>query len=137
MYSQELEKKAASQAINRTLKMIEEEFEIEVDKEDKYPPTRRREITIERLKDEIDKFTEQVVIKWYKVGARRGALEILRVLIDKNVIDDDEYKKFIEDFDKLEWNSSLNYTKYDGDKAKTERMKFSIDFQKILKRLDK
>lgn len=146
-----IEKKAASQAIHYTLQMIEDEFEIELDKEDKYPPRKRRKITIELLKEkieanedvldeiyeEVDEFVEKTIVKWYKVGARRGALEVLRALIDQDVIDDDEYENFIDDFEKIKWKCSLNYTKFDEDKAKVKSKKYSINFQRLLKRLEK
>ena len=38
-----IEKRAASMAINKTLKMNEDEFEIELDEGDKFPPRKRRE----------------------------------------------------------------------------------------------
>jgi len=146
-----IEKKAASQAIHKTLQMIEDEFEIELDKEDKYPPRKRRKITIELLKDkleqnedtideiseEIDEFTEKTILKWYKVGVRRGAIEMLRALIDEDVINDIEYDDFVKDFEKLIWQCSLNYTKFDDSKAKIKRKEYSVPFKKILKRLEK
>ncbi len=146
-----IEKKAASKAIQKTLQMIEDEFEIELDKEDKYPPRKRRKITIDLLKEkleenedildeineEVDEFTEKTIIKWYKVGARRGALEMLRALIDEDVIDDIEYEEFIDDFKRLSWYCSLNYMQFDENKAKVKLRKFSINFQRILKRLAK
>ena len=146
-----IEKKAASQAIHKTLQMIEDEFEIELDKENKFPPRKRRKITIELLKDkieqnenaideiyeEIDEFTEKTILKWYKVGVRRGALEMLRSLIDEDVINDIEYDDFVEDFEKLIWQCSLNYTKFDDNKAKIKWKEYSVPFKKILKRLEK
>lgn len=142
-----IEKKAASQAIHKTLQMIENEFEIELEKEDKYPPRKRRKITIELLKDKIDQnedtineiyeFTEKTIVKWYKVGVRRGALEMLKSLIDEDVINDIEYEGFVKDFKKLNWQCSLNYTKFDDSKEKMQSKKYSVPFKRILKRLEK
>jgi len=60
---------------------------------------------------------------------------MLRALIDEDVIDDDEYENFVDDFEKLKWKCSLNYTKFDDEKAKVKSSNYSVNFQKILKRL--
>jgi len=177
MNLEDIEKTAASKAMNRTSQMFEEEFELELDKEDKKSPSIRRQKIIERIRekmeekdyiiyekqkgideihrkvvgcydaiiecydaiiecyDEIDRFTEETIIKWYKVGARRGAIEMVRALIDEGVINDTEYRNFIEGIKKLEWSSSINYTKIDGSEAKITPIIHNINslFLKVLK----
>lgn len=145
-----IQKEAASKAIHKTLQMVEDEFEIELDEDEKFPPRKRRDITIEYLRDkfdqneetideiydEIEEFTEKTIIRWYKVGVRRGALEMLRSLIDEDVINDIEYEDFVEDFKRLSWSCSLNYTKFDEKKGKIKWKKYRVPFKRILKRLE-
>jgi len=151
---------AAAKAINKTINMFENSFELEVPQFKNYP-SKRRLVFIELLKqkieeeeielnrnlqenidemyEEIDEFTRKTVIQWYRIGARRGAIEMLKYLNNNDHIAWVEYEEVIkEEFEKLEWVvKKLKYKKFDNESDSLEEKKFKIFSRKILKKTDK
>ena len=83
---EDIEKKARAQSMNKWIEIIKKEFDLEVNGE---TPTQRMRHIIEQLHkisenadslQGLEAFIQQLVIDWYKVGAKKGILEVLKVL---------------------------------------------------------
>jgi len=94
-----------SQSINKWTKEIEDRFEIDAEGT---TPTDRINDALDQLeeiiasggtKEELRSFIKTSVIKWYKIGAKRGAAELLKDLMWYEVLPDDieELKNSLEE----------------------------------------
>ena len=127
--SEDIEKRAASQSMNKWIGRIEEELDLEAEGS---TPTERMEDIIEQLKqlldggnslEEIDQFVQRKVLISYRKGARRGAEELKKLLYENGVLDDDVYDELPE---KIEWTKGLRYNGFDGEKHHIPSERHSI-----------
>ncbi len=141
------EAKLHSESINKWTKEIEDRFDIETEGE---TPTERIEDALEQLEEiiasgaspeEIKKFIRRSVLSWYKIGAKRGAAELLKDLMWYEVIPDniDELKKELDEpisnSDSLLWNTVLRYKKHDHEDGRV-RTTVKVSYKSILKKLE-
>lgn len=136
-------------SINKWRKEIEERFDLEADGDS---PTEKMEDVLDQLddiisnsnlsKDEVNQYIKKVVIRWYKIGAVRGAAELLKDLTWYEILPEDinELKKKlsepIESDDFLFWKTSLKY-KAIGTGLKRVKKDISIDYKRILEKFKK
>ena len=141
-------KKHHSMSINKWRKEIEEKFDIEAFGD---TPTEKMEDALDQVEgmiddnvpvDEINEFIRKVVLRWYKIGAVRGAAEMLKDLVWYEVLPEDEVElkeelsEPIDNDDYLFWKASLKYKTIDGNTNKQKR-DFSITYKKILNKYGK
>lgn len=84
----------------------------------------------------VDEIKDEILIKarkWYKIGAKRGALELLDSIIDGNF----EVKKgkngktqIVSHVDEITWNRSLNVTVGD-EKKKIKKKKYKLTIEDL------
>jgi len=137
-----------SMSVNKWRKEIEERFDIEAfgDK-----PTDKMEDALDQLEgmiddnipvDEINEFIRKIVLRWYKIGAIRGAAEMLKDLAWYELLPDDEdelkekLSEPIDNDDYLFWKASLKYKTIDGE-TNIPKRNFSIPYDKILEKYEK
>ena len=127
--SEEIEKRAASQSMNKWIGRFEEALDLEAEGS---TPTERMEDLIKQLRqlldggnslEEIDRFVQRKVLTFYRKGARRGAIEHEKLLYENGVLDDDVYDKLPE---KIEWTKGLRYNGFDGEKHHIPSKRHSI-----------
>ena len=84
--SEDIKKRVASKSMNKWIEVFEEEVDLEAEGS---TPTERMEDLIEQLRqrsdggdslEEIDRFFQRTVLTWYRIGARRGAAELVKLL---------------------------------------------------------
>ena len=126
---EDIEKRAASQSMNKWIGVFEEEFDLEAEGS---TPTERIEDIIKQLRqlldgsnslEEIDRFVQRKVLTWYRKGARRGAIEHEKLLYENGVLDDHVYDELPE---KIEWAKGLRYNGFDGEKHQIPSKRYSI-----------
>lgn len=126
---EEIKKRAASKSMNKWIKRFKEELDLEAEGN---TPTERMEDLLKQLRqpsngddslEEIDRFIQKKVLTWYRKGARRGALELVKLLYENGVLDDHVYDKLPE---KIEWAIGLRYNGFDGEKHQIPSKRYSI-----------
>lgn len=134
---EDIKKRAASKSMNKWIGKFEEELALEAGGN---TPTERMEDLIKRLKqlsngddllEKIDRFVQERVIVWYRTGARRGAVELVKLLYEKGVLDDHELSE------KIEWAKGLRYNGFDGEKHHIPSKRYSIhseDLRRLISR---
>jgi hypothetical protein len=135
-----------SMSLNKWRKEIEERFEIEADG---ITPAEKMEDAIDQIEDlladnlsvdEVNNFIKRMVLRWYKIGAIRGAAEMLKDLAYYyDILPDDEKElknelsEPIENDDFLFWKANLKY-KSVGNATKKTKKDFSISYKRILRK---
>lgn len=126
---EDIKKQAASQSMNKWIGKFEKALDLEAEGS---IPTKRMEDLIKKLRqlsnggdslEEIDRFVQRKVLAWYRIGARRGALELVKLLYEDEVLDDDVYDELPE---KIEWTKGLPYNGFDGEKHHIPSKRHSI-----------
>ena len=138
--------KLHSESVNKWTKEIEDRFVIEASGE---TPTQRIEDALDQLEaiissggshEELRNFVRNSVITWYKVGAKRGAAEMLKDLMWYEILPDDINKlkeklnEPLSNSDSLLWNTLLRYKKHDNENGKI-RKTIKISYQSIISKL--
>ncbi|WP_318480250.1 hypothetical protein [Photobacterium leiognathi] len=141
------EKKLHSMTLKKWTKEIEDRFDIEADGES---PTERIEDALEQLDEiissggspeELRKFIRSSVIQWYKIGAKRGAAEMLKDLMWYEILPDDidELKEMLDEplseSDALLWSTVLKYKKHDSENGLV-RATVKLPYKRIIKKLE-
>ena len=128
---EDIEKRARSQSMNKWIRVIQEEFDLEVEGS---TPTERMKDLIEQLRqlsdddgslEEIDRFVQKAILTWYRKGARRGAAELVKLLYENGVLDDEIYDELPE---RIEWAKGLRYNGFDGEKHRIPSKNHSVKF---------
>lgn len=137
-----------SMSVNKWRKEIEERFDLEADGD---TPTEKMEDTLDQIEDlldgnlspdEVNRYIKKVVVRWYKIGAVRGAAELLKDLSWYEILPDDlsklknKLREPLENDDFLFWKSSLKYKVVNGDVKKLKK-DISIDYERILEKYSK
>jgi hypothetical protein len=140
------EAKLHSESINKWTKEIEDRFDIEADGN---TPTERIEDALGQLEkiissgsspDELKKFVQKSVIEWYKIGAKRGAAELIKDLMWYDILPDDlkklenELRTPLLNNDSLLWSTVLRYKKHDDEFEKV-RASVKISYKSIIQKL--
>ena len=135
-------------SVNKWRKEIEERFELDADGD---TPAEKMEDALDQIEDliesnlsakEINRYIKRVVMSWYKIGAVRGAAELLKDLswyeiIPGNISELREtLKEPLSNEDFLFWKASLKYKTVDGETKRVKR-DFSVDYEHILKKYEK
>ena len=129
MNREDIEKRAASRSMNKWIGVLENELDVEPDGS---RPTERMKSAIEQLRsrledsqsaDDIEVYVRDLVLKWYRIGARRGAAEVIRELCELKIVTEDDYGALPET---IAWKKKLRYTGLDGERKKIRRQKYSI-----------
>ena len=127
---EEIKKRAASKSMNKWIKRFKEELDLEAEGN---TPTERMEDLLKQLRqpsngddslEEIDRFIQKKVLTWYRKGARRGAVELVKLLYENGVLDD-VYDELPE---KIEWTIDLRYIGFDKKKHQIPSKRYSISF---------
>lgn len=134
--------------LNKWTKEIEDRFDLEAEGT---KPTEKMENALDQLDEliaqgsspeELRKFVRESITTWYKVGAKRGAAEMLKDLMWYDILPDDmdELRNTLEEpiskNDSLVWSSVLKYKKHDSERDKA-RTSVKLRYKKILKKLEK
>ena len=128
---QDIETWVASRSMTKWIRRFKKELDLEAKGS---TPTERMEDLIKQLKqlsnggdslEEIDRFVQKKVLAWYRKGARRGAVEIVKLLYENGVLDDHDYDKLPE---KIEWAKGLRYNGFNGEKHQIPSKRYSILF---------
>ena len=137
-----------SMSVNKWRKEIEERFDVEADGD---TPSEKMEDTLDQIEDllesnlsidEVNRFIKRVVVRWYKIGAIRGAAELLKDLAWYEILPDDiselrdKLKEPLDNDDFLFWKSNLKYKVVGGDLKKLKK-DISIDYERILQKYAK
>lgn len=137
-----------SMSVNKWRKEIEERFDVEADGD---TPTEKMEDALDQIEDllnsnlapdEINRYIKKVVVRWYKIGAVRGAAELLKDLAWYEILPEEisELKEKLdeplENDDFLFWKSNLKYKVVDG-KLKKIKKDISIGYDRILDKYSK
>ena len=140
------EAKLHSKSVNKWTKEIEDRFDIEAEGE---TPVERIEDALDQLEeiiadgaspDELRGFIRKTVINWYKIGAKRGAAELLKDLMWYEILPDniDELKQELDEpisnNDAIQWNTLLRYKKYDKEDGRL-RATVKIPYKSIFRKL--
>lgn len=125
------EAKLHSESINKWTGEIEDRFDIEAFGD---TPTERMENALDQLDalvgssvshEKLRSFVRKTVLTWYRVGARRGAAEMLKDLMWYGVLPDDiddleaQLEEPLSNDDSLVWNTLLRYKKHNDEDGKT------------------
>ena len=130
---EDIKKQAASQSMNKWIGKFKEELDLEVEGN---TPTEKMGDIIEQLRqlsnggdslEEIDRFVQRKVLTWYRKGALRGAVELVKLLYENGVLDH-VYDKLPE---KIEWTKGLGYYGFDGEKHHIPSKRHSIDSEDL------
>ena len=137
-----------SMSVNKWRKEIEERFDVEADGD---TPTEKMEDALDQIEDllnsnlspdEINRYIKKVVVRWYKIGAVRGAAELLKDLVWYEILPEElselkeKLNEPIENDDFLFWKSNLKYKVVDGELKKIKK-DISIDYERILSKYSK
>jgi len=140
------EAKLHSESVNKWTGEIEDRFEIEAVGG---TPTERMEDALDQLETlvragashaELSSFVRKTVLTWYKIGAKRGAAEMLKDLIWYGILPNDikklktELNEPLSNDDSLLWNTLLRYKKHDDEDGKI-RATIKITYESILQKL--
>ena len=127
---EDIEKRARSESMTKWIGVFEEEFDLDAEGS---APTERMNDLINQLHDllddggslkEIDRFVRKAIVSWYRIGARRGAAELVNLLYKDGVLDDKVYDLP----DKIEWTKRLKYVRFDGEKSRIPAKRHTIEF---------
>jgi hypothetical protein len=137
-----------SMSINKWRKEIEERFDVEADGD---TPTDKMEDALDQVEDllnsnlspeEINRYIKKIVVRWYKIGAVRGAAELLKDLAWYELLPEgitelqEELSEPLENDDFLFWKSSLKYKAVGGEQKRVKK-DFSISYVRILQKYSK
>jgi hypothetical protein len=124
----DIEKRARSESMNKWIGVFKEEFDIEAEGD---TPTERMRQVIEQLRqlaegaesiEQMQAFIRKKITKWYRIGARRGALELALFLKEKGVLNDEDLPE------RITWKKGLTYIGFDGEKKRLKEKEYSADF---------
>jgi len=127
----DIKKEARSQSMTKWIGIIEEELDLEAEGDS---PTKKMRHLIQQLQEitndtetaeELEKFIKRLVITWYKIGARRGAAELVNLLYEKEILKDEIYEKLPE---KIKWKKGLTYKSLDGKRKRIRLKKYAVEF---------
>lgn len=140
------EAKLHSESVNKWASEIEDRFDIEADGS---TPTERMEDVLGQLEqiiasggslEKLREFVKKTVVEWYKIGAKRGAAEMLKDLMWYEVLPDDmqklesKLKEPISHNDSLLWNTVLRYKKHNNE-IDTVRATVKLTYKSIIEKL--
>lgn len=140
------EVKLHSESVNKWTREIEDRFDLEADG---VTPTERMEDALGQLEqiiasggspEKLRDFIKRSVIEWYKIGAKRGAAELLKDLMWYEILPDDikklesELDEPISHNDSLLWNTVLRYKKHNSEFNRV-RATVKLPYKRIIKKL--
>ena len=135
-------------SINKWRKEIKERFDV---KAEGYTPTEKMEDALDQVEEllnsnltpeEINQYIKKIVVMWYKIGALRGAAEMLNNLVWYEILPESiteltqKLSEPIVNDDFLFWKARLKYKAIGGEK-KTSKKDFSISYSRILRKYSK
>ena len=129
-----IEVRARSESMNKWIGIFEEELDLEAEGS---TPTERMTEIIAKLREltddegaleEMERFVRRRVIAWYRIGARRGAAEFVRLLFNEGILDDEQYQRLPES---LEWRKRIRYLGFDGTRKSIKKRTYSADLTEI------
>jgi len=143
------EAKLHSESVNKWTRVIEDKFDIEANGQ---TPKERITNVLDQLddminaggsSDDIREFVREIITNWYKIGARRGAAEMLKDLMWYEILPDnmiDLKKKLsepIKNKDSLLWIANLRYIEHPSDEESSRtRVTVKMSYKDIIKKLD-
>lgn len=140
------EAKLHSQSLNKWSAIIADRFDVE---NFGGTPTECMESVLNQLEkrianqvsaDDLRAFVQETVLTWYKVGAKRGAAEMLKDLMWYDILPDnlEELKKKLNqplsNNDSLLWNTSLQYKEH-NDEIKSIKAGIKVTYKSIFEKL--
>jgi len=143
------EAKLHSQSLNKWSAIIADRFDVE---NFGGTPTECMESVLNQLEkrianqvspDDLRAFVQATVLKWYKVGAKRGAAEMLKDLMWYDILPDnlEELKKKLNqplsNNDSLLWNTSLQYKEHNEGSKLIEKVHVRVTYKSIIEKLEK
>lgn len=143
------EAKLHSQSLNKWSAIIADRFDVE---NFGGTPTECMESVLSQLEkrianqvsaDDLRAFVQETVLTWYKVGAKRGAAEMLKDLMWYDILPDnlEELKKKLNqplsNSDALSWSMSLQHKKHNGESESIFKASIRITYKSIIEKLEK
>lgn len=140
------EAKLHSESVNKWSAIIADRFDVE---NFGGTPTERMESVLNQLEerianqvsaDDLRAFVQETVLTWYKVGAKRGAAEMLKDLMWYDILPDnlEELKKKLNqplsNNDSLLWNTSLKYKEHNND-GESIKAGIKVTYKSIIEKL--
>ena len=143
------EAKLHSQSLNKWSAIIADRFDVE---NFGGTPTECMESVLNQLEklianqvspDDLRAFVQATVLKWYTVGAKRGAAEMLKDLMWYGILPDqfedlkEELEQPLSNHDSLSWSASLKYKEHNEESKLIEKVHVRVTYKSIIEKLEK